>query len=124
MKEREVQQFEHYEESQRGVVWPALPPGATLRSQPKLPVRAMSGSGSIQPVLMSVAPITTREHGDIPSYGSHGDHTYVQGLCRTGPASHWLWHFGDLTTSHQSQYSDPALHTSSPVELSLVVGCE
>ena len=73
--------------------WLALPPGATVRSQPKLLLRAMSGSGSgstqQQVSVLDVCDrsITTREHGAIPSYGSHGDHMDVQGLFRTGPAS-------------------------------------
>lgn len=96
--------------------WPALPPGATVRSQPKLSLRAMSRSVAIQQqvsVLMSVTPITTRKHEDIPSHGSNGDHMNVQGLCRTSPASPWLWHSGEMTTFHQLQHSGPVPHTST-----------
>ena len=46
---------------------------------------------------MSVAHITTREHGDILARsGELRDHLDVQGLCRIGHAPHWLWCSGEL----------------------------
>lgn len=46
-----------------------LPPGAMLRSQPKLPLRDMSGSLAMQGQgSMSVPHITTREHSDFPGW--------------------------------------------------------
>jgi hypothetical protein len=55
------------------------------RSQPELPLRTKSESVAIQQqgwMLMSVAPISTREHGDIPGgaavEGPHGCSGAVQ----------------------------------------------
>ena len=65
------------------------PPETILWFQPKLPLRSMSEFKSMQlqgSVLMSVAHITTREHGDVPGWGSCGG---PQGLCRTGLTPHW-----------------------------------
>jgi hypothetical protein len=50
------------------LLW-ALPPQVLVMSQPKLPLRAISESVTIQQqgsVLISVSQITTGEHGDIP----------------------------------------------------------
>lgn len=47
---------------------------------------------------MSMAHITTREHGDVLGPGSHWYHLDVQGLCRTGPTLHWLCHSGELAS--------------------------
>jgi hypothetical protein len=39
---------------------------------------------------MSMAHITTREHGDSLVRAAFGDYVDVQGLCRTDPAPHWM----------------------------------
>lgn len=79
-----------------------------VRFQPKLLLlKTMSESLTMQQqgsVLMSVAHIITRKHGDILGLG---DHMYVQELCRTAPAPHWLWPSGELA---------PSLTTSSTRE--------
>jgi hypothetical protein len=56
--------------------WPALTPGAMVRSQPELPLRALSESVATQRldfVWMTMAHSTTREHRDAPGWGSHQD---------------------------------------------------
>ena len=70
------------------------PPETILRFQPKLPLRSMSEFKSMQlqgSVLMSVAHITTREHGDVPGRGPARYHLDVQVLGITGPTPHWLF---------------------------------
>lgn len=50
---------------------------AMVRSQPELLLRAMLGFMAKQPqefVLMSVAHITTREHGKVPGLSATEDH--------------------------------------------------
>lgn len=47
-----------------------------VKSQPVLPLRALSGSVVIQwqgsvAVAVSVAHITNKDHGDVPGLGSH-----------------------------------------------------
>ena len=67
--------------------WPNLPIGDIVRSQPKLLLKTMSISVPIQPqgsVSMSMAHITTREHGDVPGQAD----VNVQGLCINGPIFH------------------------------------
>lgn len=59
---------------------------------------------------MPVAHITTREHGDTLVWAAARDHGDVQGLCRTGPVLHWLWHSRELApplTSGSIQESQP-----------------
>ena len=64
----------------RGVVcreWPSLPPGALVRSQPELQLKAMSETMAMQwqgLVSMSVAPVTSREHGMSLVRVATGDH--------------------------------------------------
>lgn len=80
----------------RGVAcceWPALPPGAMVRSPPALPLRAKSGSVAMQgqgSVSMSEACTTTGERGDIPGQdshlGSHGCSGAVQNKLRPSPS--------------------------------------
>jgi len=59
----------------RGVTyceWPALPPGAMVRSYLKLLLRAMAESVAMQWLgLVSMVHITTREHGNVPGQDSH-----------------------------------------------------
>lgn len=65
---------------------------------------AMSASVAMQlqgSVLMSMAHITTREHGDPSVVGAAtGDHVDVQGLYRADSIPHWLWYSGELVSSH------------------------
>lgn len=70
------------------------PPEAIVRSQPKLPVRAMSESMAMKwqgSVSMSMSHITTREHGDAPGRVPVRDHLDIQGLGITGSTPHWLF---------------------------------
>lgn len=61
---------------------PRLLPGAMLKSQPELPLRAMSESVATQQQgSMSVAHITTRQHGGVTGQDSYlRDNVDVQGL--------------------------------------------
>lgn len=81
-REIEVGQIEYCEEMEletRGwrciayCEWAALPPVAMASSQSKLPLRATSGSITIQQQgSLSRAHITTKEHGDIPGWEPSG----------------------------------------------------
>lgn len=51
---------------------------------------------------MSIAHVTTREHWDLLDQGSCQDHVDIQGMCRTGPAPHWLGHSGEIAPSFTS----------------------
>jgi hypothetical protein len=54
-------------------------------------LRAMSRFvATRQQGLVSMVHIATRKHGDIPGWAAAGEHMDVQGLCRTGPALHWM----------------------------------
>ena len=71
---------------------------------------------------MSKVHITNREHGDVP--GSHWGPLVVQGLCRTGPAPHCIWHSGEITpflTSSNIGRVGPEPWLDSSVELLLEV---
>lgn len=103
--------------------WPVLPPGVMMRPQPELPLRAMSGSGATQKqklVLMSVVHITTREHRDIPGWGS----CCGPGGRPGGPMQSWpcfslavvLWRVGP--TCHRWHW---ALHLTQTTQLTLVM---
>lgn len=74
--------------------WPALPCGTIMKSQPELPLKAMSGSVAMQhqrSVSMSMAHITVREYEDIPGWSNH------QGPCECPEAGqNWLWCSGEL----------------------------
>jgi hypothetical protein len=82
MGEKTVEWLEHYEEGtgdwrvERSSLFfecPVLPPGAMGRTQSELLMRAMSESMTMQwqgLMLMSLAYITTREHGDVPGWSS------------------------------------------------------
>ena len=67
--------------------WLALPPGAMMRSQPELPLGAMSRSVTMQQQ-GSVTHITAREPSKSLVRAAAEDHMDVQGLCRTGPTPH------------------------------------
>ena len=69
------------------VEWRALPPGAMVRSQPELPLGAMSRSVTMQ-WQGSVTHITAREPSKSLVRAAAEDHMDVQGLCRTGPTPH------------------------------------
>lgn len=71
--------------------WPALSPGAVVRPQPELPLRAISKAITsaaegvrVQNVEMSLTGIVSR------------DLAHVQRLCITVPVPHWMWHSGEL----------------------------
>lgn len=74
--------------------WLALPPEAMVSSQSKLPLRAMSASMTMQQqgvdVLWLILPPESMGTSLV------GDQVDVQGLGRTGPAPHWLWHSEEL----------------------------
>jgi hypothetical protein len=75
--------------------WATPPPGTMMRSQSKLLWRAESESVATQLTevgvgVMSVAHITTREHGDFSGWRSRLGPWGRLGLYRTHPAPHWL----------------------------------
>lgn len=77
---------------ERSILWPALPPGAIMRFQPQLTLRAMSGSvaiqqqGSVCQCLWLVFPL---ENMGMPLLGATDrDHRDVQGLRRPGSIPH------------------------------------
>lgn len=75
---------------------------AIARSHPELSLRAISESVAMQlqgTVLMSVALITSREYGAVPGRVSFQRPPGYQGLCRTGPISHWMQCCGELVPS-------------------------
>lgn len=80
-----------------------------MRSQPDLPLKAMSESVTMQYqglVSTSLGHITIREYGDVPVRAAARDDMDVQGLCITAPTPHWmrqLWRDGIIF--HQLQHS-------------------
>lgn len=80
----------------------APPDGAMVKSQPELTLWAMSESVAMQLyglVSMAKLHITMIEWGDIPGSTAARNYTDIQGLCRSGPTHHYLWHSGDLAPS-------------------------
>jgi hypothetical protein len=101
-----------------------------VRSQPELLLRTMSGSVAIQlqgSVLMSIAYVTTREHGDVPDAGSARDHIDIQG----GAVHDWpcplldlvFWKTDPNSHQHYEAVGKTAFmpHPGTIVELSLGV---
>ena len=80
--------------------------GILVRSQPKLPMRVMSefmGKQWQGSVLMSLAHITTREHGDVPGRGPARYHLDVQVLGITGPTPQGMQSSGEMAPSLKKQ---------------------
>lgn len=64
---------------------------------------------------VSVAHVTTRDHGDSPARVAGGDYMNVQDLGRTGAPPHWLWRSGKVApsfTGSSTQESEPCASTS------------
>lgn len=74
-----------------------------MKSQPELPLRAMSGSLTIErqeSLLISMVILPLKNMGTSlfrTAVRTMLDH--VQRMCRTGPAPHWLGHSGELAPS-------------------------
>lgn len=90
-----------------------------MRSQPELPLGAMSESmGMQQQGSMFMAHITTREHGAVSGQDSH------RGPCGCPGAVHNWLHFSlDVTLGRAGiSHLRPAPRSSNTMELTLVVG--
>jgi hypothetical protein len=87
--------------------WSAPPPGAMVRSQPKLPLRAMSGSMDSRGWYQCLWLILSLEHmGRSLVWPATGDHIDVQGLCRSRP-SLAVELQRDASTTHQQLRASP-----------------
>lgn len=106
-REREPEQFEHYEERSKWRLrgWreidcceqPALPPEPIVKSQPMLPLSVLSGSIALKQqgsVVMSITHIISKEHANIPVLGS------CLGPCRS-PNSVQSWPSSSLVAAFQ-----------------------
>lgn len=97
-----------------------------VRFQPKLLLlKTMSESLTMQQqgsVLMSVAHITTRKHGDI--LGCRGPHVCSGAVqnCPCPSLAVALWRAGHISHHQQHQRVSPAPYLDRTAELNLVVG--
>lgn len=71
---------------------------------------------------MSVAHVTTGEHGDILGQLVNGDHVGVQRLCKTVPHPQWMQLSGELATCLTGRALERVPHPGSTVDLALVAG--
>lgn len=68
--------------------------------------------------------VITRDQGKALVWEAAWDHIDVQGLCRTVPTPHWLWHLGELAPTLASGRVGPAHHLGSTVELAMLAGTQ
>lgn len=129
-----VEQLEYYEERwnwrQSGEEQPASSsqPKTTMKSQPVLPLRAMSELVPMQQqgsVSLSSAYITIRDHGDIPGVGSCLGPCSCPRTLQNWPCPTWaaaLWRAGPVSQQWQHSGEHPLPPGQHGIELVLVSG--
>ena len=96
-----------------------------VKSQPMLPMRVMSRSVAMQwqtSLPMSMVPITTRDHGDVPGLCSCLGSRGCLGAVQNWTTTFWFLHSEELLLVLAFRRVGPVPRKGSRVELALVAG--